>query len=243
MEAERCCCCCCCYCCGGEGALQPLSLVQSAPRRQTRPPAMAQCLTVGLLLLILAALALLLTVALGGRGHPMSPDSQQTMKPERQASGGGFEQQQQKNSSHPSAMLTAPAGNKTDGDYLLWESEKGNAFCRGGFVYSGGSLVVPRAGLYRVFLQITYESKSRFHCSPRLKSTVFVLQKSYNLDQPLLKSVDTVSKTLRRWNKSLYTAGLFFLEADSRLRVTSSCQELIVGNEDRVFFGADLLPQ
>ncbi|XP_033974606.1 tumor necrosis factor ligand superfamily member 15-like isoform X2 [Trematomus bernacchii] len=235
MEAERYCCC----CCGGEGALQPLSLVQPAPRRQTRHPAMAQCVTVGLLLLILAALALLLTVVLGGRGHPVSPDSQ----PERQASGGSFEQQQQKNSGHPSAMLTAPKGNKTDGYYLLWESDAGNAFCSGGFIYSGGSLVVPRAGLYRVFLQITYESKSHFDCNLRLNSTVFVLQKSYNDYQPLLMSEDTVSKKLKRWNKSLYTAGLFFLEADSRLRVTSSCQELIVGNEDRVFFGADLLPQ
>ncbi|KAL3062248.1 hypothetical protein OYC64_002116 [Pagothenia borchgrevinki] len=239
MEAERYCCC----CCGGEGALQPLSLVQPAPRRQTRHPAMAQCVTVGLLLLILAALALLLTVVLGGQGHPVSPDSQLTMKPERQASGGSIEQQQQKNSGHPSAMLTAPKGNKTDGDYLLWESDTGNAFCSGGFIYSGGSLVVPRAGHYRVFLQITYESKSHSNGNLRLNSTVFVLQKSYNDYQPLLISEDTVSKKLKRWNKSLYTAGLFFLEADSRLRVTSSCQELIVGNEDRVFFGADLLPQ
>ncbi|KAK5870483.1 hypothetical protein PBY51_003425 [Eleginops maclovinus] len=232
-----------CSCsCGGQGALLPLTLSQPPQRKQTRPPLMAQCVTVGLLLLILAALALLLTVELRGRGQPASPDSQLTMKPERQASEGSFEHQHQKDSNHPSAMLTAPKGNKTDGQYLLWEKNEGTAFCHGGFDYSRGSLVVPRDGLYRVFLQITYEGKGWQECGRKLNCNVFVWQKSYIQDKPLLMSVDTIVSKKSRWEKSLYTAGLFNLEADSRLRVTSSCYEGIVFNEYHMFFGAELLP-
>lgn len=44
------------------------------------------------------------------------------------------------------------------------------------------------------------------------------------------------------WSKSLYTAGLFFLEAKSILRVKSSHTELIAKREYQVFFGAELLP-
>lgn len=43
------------------------------------------------------------------------------------------------------------------------------------------------------------------------------------------------------WSKSLYTAGLFSLDAKSILRVKSSYPELIAEKEFQVFFGAELL--
>lgn len=118
----------------------------------------------------------------------------------------------------------------------------GNAFCRGGFSYSGGRLLVPRAGLYRVFLQVTYAS----NCSSgktMLTNTVLHFRASYPADVPLLTSADVVDCSVERWTKSLYAAGLFFLEAGSQLRVTSSRPRLVVHREQQTFFGAELLLQ
>lgn len=133
---------------------------------------------------------------------------------------------------------------KNFGEYLEWESKDGYAFCHGGFNYSGGNLVVPRNGIYRVFLQITFQSKRNLKCDElRLTNRVFIFRDTYAVDVPLLSSVDSVRCSMEPWSKSLYTAGLFFLEANSILRVKSSHPELIVKKEYQVFFGAELLPQ
>lgn len=137
-----------------------------------------------------------------------------------------------------------PRGDNIDGKYLEWESKAGHAFCNGGFNYSSGDLVVPRNGFYRVFLQIAYESKASLTCERRtLINTVFVFRDAYRVDRPLLSSVDTVDCGTEPWIKSLYTSGMFYLEVNCRLRVTSSFRDLIVKEEHQVFFGAELLPQ
>lgn len=72
---------------------------------------------------------------------------------------------------------------------------------------------------------------------------VYIFRETYKEDWPLLSSFDTIPRTLEvEWSKSLYTAGLFFLEANSKLRVTSSHSHLIAEKEFQVFFGAELLP-
>lgn len=234
MEEEGC-----CYC-GGEAGLHRPKAFQFLRQTETRPRRTAQFFVVALLLLISVALALLIviTVVLGGRDH-QSPDSQLLTQSERLSS--GDRQQQPKDFKNPSAMLTAPKGNNTVGEYLAWESDEGNAFCHGGFSYSSGNLVVPRKGIYRVFLQITYEGAG-LSDELRLSNTVFVIGDNYKNNVPLLSSVETVSCSMKQWRKSLYTAGLFSLEANSRLRVTSLYPELIVlEKESQVFFGADLV--
>uniref|UniRef100_A0A8D2ZDR9 THD domain-containing protein n=1 Tax=Scophthalmus maximus TaxID=52904 RepID=A0A8D2ZDR9_SCOMX len=128
-----------------------------------------------------------------------------------------------------------------EGEYLEWESEKGNAHCRGGFNYSGGGLVVPRTAIYRVFLQVTYERRKECSGQLRLSNSVFFITESYKHNVLLLSSVDTVSSSLEHWRKSLYTAGSFHLEAGGRLRVTSSHRECVVDREELLFFGAEHL--
>ncbi|XP_035514845.1 lymphotoxin-alpha-like isoform X2 [Morone saxatilis] len=156
-------------------------------------------------------------------------------------------QHQHEDFKNPSAMLTAPTGNITNGEYLEWETMTGNTFCHGGFNYSNGVLVVPRNGIYRVFLQITYQRKGDPWCDHSdemtLRNTVFVYRETYTKYMPLLSSVDTVSCSMTKWTKSLYAAGLFSLEANCRLTVTSSHPQLIVQKESEMFFGAELLPQ
>lgn len=126
-------------------------------------------------------------------------------------------------------------------EFLKWESQTGNAFCHGGFSYSNGNLVVPRKGTYRVFLQITYESKSS--CTDWLKmfNRVHFISDDYPELRVLLSSVDTVDCRMQQWSKTIYTSGLFHLEANSNLSVTSSHPELIVKNEELVFFGVEHL--
>lgn len=214
--------------------------------RDTRARRMAHGAAAALLLLLLSFLAaavILLTVVRGGRDQ-QAPDP--PLQPDSYSTGISMEQQQQKDFKNPSAMLTAPRGNSTVGEYLAWESDDGAAFCHGGFSYSSGSLVVPRNGVYRVFLQITYESKGDFECPSdelRLHNTVFFIRDTYNKNVPLLSSVETVSCSMEQWSKSLYTSGLFSLEANGRLSVKSLYPELIVKKEYQVFFGAELLPQ
>ncbi|XP_035851598.1 tumor necrosis factor-like isoform X2 [Sander lucioperca] len=245
MEDEGCCCCCSGVGEEGESGLHRQNTVFHFLRQQeTRLRRMAQFLAVALLLLVALVVALLTTVVLGGRCH------HQLMKQRESSTVVSGGQQQQKDFENPSAMLTAPRGDNFDGKYLKWESIIGNAFCHGGFNYSSGNLVVPRQGLYSVFLQITYESMEDFLCPSeelRLKNEVVVISDNYNKDVPLLSSVDTVNCTMEQWSKSIYTGGLFFLEANSRLRVTSSdldhISDLISKKESQVFFGAVLLHQ
>lgn len=144
-----------------------------------------------------------------------------------------------------SASFTlAPKVKDTSETYLQWESRDGHSFLRGGFSYSNGSLKVPKDGCYRVFLQITYESGSESHdgFNNRLANTVYIFRETYKEDWSLLSSVDTIPHTSEEWSKTLYTAGLFLLEANSKLRVKSSHCHLIAEKEYQVFFGAELLP-
>uniref|UniRef100_A0A1A7Y023 Fas ligand (TNF superfamily, member 6) n=1 Tax=Iconisemion striatum TaxID=60296 RepID=A0A1A7Y023_9TELE len=146
----------------------------------------------------------------------------------------------------PRAMLTAPHTDSCN-KHLQWESNMGNAFCEGGFYYTDGHLVVPRAGYYSVFLQITYggdhENGNDTDCGNketlRLSQSVLYIDDGYPEYRPLLSAVDTVMHT-RSWSKSLYTSGLFHLEGNGRLKVESKQHKHIMRNEDQVFFGAEL---
>lgn len=142
--------------------------------------------------------------------------------------------------------FSVPRGEYTDDNNLEWESESGHAFCHGGFSYDNRSLVVPRKGMYRVFLQITYGNKEGHECPSdgwlKLTHVVFHWHDAYKSDVFLLSSVDTVRCGME-WTKSLYTSGLFDLEVNSRLHVQSLHPKLIVKKEYQVFFGAEFVSQ
>uniref|UniRef100_A0A3Q0RTR4 THD domain-containing protein n=1 Tax=Amphilophus citrinellus TaxID=61819 RepID=A0A3Q0RTR4_AMPCI len=225
---------------GAEAVLQNKNTyVQLLRRSETRYKRMAKILAVALVLVLAGALPLLLTVLLGRQHVP--PDSQVTFPflPHIPKYSPGF----------PSIafclfsflfFFLAPTGNNTNGKYLQWAHDIGIAYCHGGFNYSNGDLVVPRNGLYSVFLQITYQMK----CPGRtikLMNTVSHVKEEYGKDMNLLSSSHTVSCSTDGWSKSLYTAGLFFLKAKDRLHVTSSYPEYITKREYEVFFGAVFL--
>ncbi|XP_054628994.1 lymphotoxin-alpha [Dunckerocampus dactyliophorus] len=212
-------------------------------KRKTRQGASCSLLLLSFFLLSVAVVVAVVAALRGG--CPQPPGTQCTVHADSHVSDLRHQRREDEDK-NPSALLTAPFGSKTNGKYLLWESKSGNAHCRGGFVYANGSLVAPRKGMYRVFLQITYESKADFRCDAggvKLANTVWIFRDNYRRDEILLSSVDTVSCSTEQWSKSLYTAALFSLEANSRLRVTSTYAHLIAPKEYLVFFGARLLPE
>ncbi|MED6236432.1 hypothetical protein ATANTOWER_009137 [Ataeniobius toweri] len=243
MEQENSCW---CACEGGAEAeagfqCQKGYLIQLQKERHGRR--MAQFVAAALLLLLCGVLAVFLTVRLD-RPCDSSPDSRAEPKTDNHSSGVTEKLLQLPSAEPPSVMLTAPDGNNTVGKYLLWQHALGVAHILGGFKYSNGNLVVPRKGLYRVFLQITYEIDST-ECPDTgvliLSNNVCVFKDDYRDDQPLLSAVDTVVCSHRVLKKSLFTSGLFNLAANDILRVTSSHPNYIAKNEHKVFFGAELV--
>ncbi|XP_068166744.1 lymphotoxin-alpha-like [Antennarius striatus] len=214
------------------------TLIRVLRRGEARLRRAARLLALALLLLIALVVALLVAVLDGGRGAP-PPAGQPTMH----LSGASSAATHSDPPRHPSAMLTDARSGTTGSKYLFWESRNGYAFCHGGFSYSRGDLVVPRDGVYRVFLQITYEQDDKSCDTLVLVNQVLYFRDAYPDDVPLLSSMDTVSCSLGHWTKSLYASGLFKLDANSSLRVTSSAPGLIIRSQHQVFFGAELLPQ
>uniref|UniRef100_UPI003AAAEDBB tumor necrosis factor-like n=1 Tax=Centroberyx gerrardi TaxID=166262 RepID=UPI003AAAEDBB len=157
-------------------------------------------------------------------------------------------QQQHKQPQNPSALLTAASNRSAEREYLEWEDEEGNAHLYGGFQYDSGDLVVPRNGNYRVYLQITYENQEKFSCDDEddelmLIHQVLNFKESYKKDVVLLSSAYTVNCSMKTWKKSLYTAAVFRLKANDKLRVFATHPELMTVNEHQVFFGAELEAQ
>ncbi|XP_061837133.1 lymphotoxin-alpha-like [Nerophis lumbriciformis] len=212
--------------------------------RKTLPRARVGCALVFLAVFLLSSAGVLL-VALALRGaDPSSPDTQ-SAKHDGRRSPDHSRQQQKNEDKNPSALLTAPEGNRTDGQYLRWGTEHHNAHLHGGFSYSDGSLVVPRTGLYRVFLQVTYWIPDDFKydtCPLRLENIVYIFRTSYKEDMPLLSTKHTLSCSTKNWYETVYTAASFELDAQSKLRVTSTLKHLISADATSVFFGAELLP-
>ncbi|KAM4745522.1 lymphotoxin-alpha [Anableps anableps] len=205
---------------------------------------MAQFVAAGLLLLLCGVLAVFLTFT---QERPCDRATDRQTKPESDRQSSGLAEkllQPQSAQKLPSAMLTAPDGNTTNGIYLLWQHKLGEAHIQGGFNYSDGSLVVPKRGLYRVFLQVTYEADGT-DCPDTgfqtVSNRVYNFRQGYEKDEPLLTAVDIVACIHGVWKKSLFTSGLFKLDTNDKLRVTSSHPNSIAKNEHQLFFGAELV--
>ncbi|KAJ7994052.1 hypothetical protein DPEC_G00261940 [Dallia pectoralis] len=142
----------------------------------------------------------------------------------------------------PSAHLTAPRPFNSSVGYLKWEYQIGHSHLIG-FDYENGSLIVPSDGNYRIYLQIWFRKTDTFHCNEKvlvLNQTVLLYAKGYTDKDPLLVSSDTVNCREQYWEKTLYTSGIFALQAGDRLCVEKVIrfQELMFPHETKTFFGA-----
>ncbi|XP_054876558.1 uncharacterized protein LOC129351629 [Poeciliopsis prolifica] len=211
-----------------------IQLQRERHRRQ-----MAQFVAAALLLLLCGTVAVFLTFRLERRCD-CAADSQTKSESDSQSSGVAEKLQQPQCAQRlPSTMLTVLRENTTNGKYLLWEDTRGEAYIDGGFRYFNGSLMVPRKGLYRVFLQTLYENSK---CDDFLvvRSEVLVFRQGYPKDQTLLKAEDTLG-CKHNVKRSLFTSGIFRLDTNDKLHVTSSHPNLLYKNDFHSFFGAQLV--
>ncbi|XP_029618365.1 tumor necrosis factor ligand superfamily member 6 [Salmo trutta] len=173
---------------------------------------------------------------------------------------GGLQQQQVR--TNPSAHLTAPDSfSHSKREYLEWEDKRGLAHLND-FEYDDGDLIVPKDGVYEVYLQITFRRPSHFVCSKEgpvfiLFQRVILFAMNYPNDSALLTASDTVycsqppgsegcmeeDSVIPYWQKSPRTSGVFKLKAGDRLRVSNEDRyhELMLLQEDKTFFGAYLV--
>ncbi|XP_010874517.2 tumor necrosis factor [Esox lucius] len=160
-------------------------------------------------------------------------------------------EQQQHAATIPSAHLTAPRSfNNSKREYLEWEDHFGHVHLSE-FKYHDGDLIVPRDGIYKVYLQITFRRPGNFQCDTDvfiLTQKVLLYAANYPENVDLLAASDIVycmpnSEEMPYWEKSPNTSGVFKLNAGDKLRVKNGNRfhELMLLQEDKTFFGAHLI--
>lgn len=145
-------------------------------------------------------------------------------------------------SPHPSAHLTIK-----ENSHLEWANADGIAHTKGGMTYNGKSLNVPKKGWYRVYLQITFDfspEKDSVMCEGdflHFNISVSRFSSSYPDFWPLLVSQDTMS-CKHEWTRTLYTSGIFQLDAETQLHAHIQYIQLVTRFQDTFsFFGAEFV--
>ncbi|XP_072289855.1 tumor necrosis factor ligand superfamily member 15 [Eucyclogobius newberryi] len=230
-----------CGCAAEEAAAQLPFHVQMRLLRTGRVIAVS---TVLLLLMVLAILVLLMFGTPAGLRHRnKEPESQHNL-PEARSE----KLQSDQDFSHPSALLTIV--NETRPSFLEWRSDLGNGYNKG-MIISEENVIVPTNGMYRLYLQVTFDffshesSVKEEICEDDLMSLEISVQRlnnRYMHFRTLLVSKDTMSCS-HGWTKSMSTTGTFKLEANSLLRVQLLHKELVYNQDTHTFFGVELVSQ
>lgn len=100
----------------------------------------------------------------------------------------------------------------------------------------GKSLEVNRSGTYKVSLQITYRGLDKYINETILKQDIEKYPVSYGRRISLLTYTETMNFTSRYWRKSLFSEGIFSLEAGDKLIVASNNLPLIDISHQTTFF-------
>ncbi|KAK7933396.1 hypothetical protein WMY93_004292 [Mugilogobius chulae] len=141
---------------------------------------------------------------------------------------------------HPSALLTV-----VPTYYSELKSEHGNTHLKGGMIVSNGNLSLPIKGLYRIYLQVTFDFDSENYdiCEDDMVMVNISVKRcsnSYKQFRVLLASMDTL-RCSQDWSKSLITTGTFELEANTVLQVHINHNELVRKQDIYSFFGVELV--
>ncbi|XP_021056775.1 tumor necrosis factor ligand superfamily member 15 [Mus pahari] len=135
---------------------------------------------------------------------------------------------------------------------LHWEHDLGMAFTKNRMKYINKSLVVPEAGDYFIYSQITFRGTtsvcgdiSRGRRPNKPDSITVVITKvadSYPEPAYLLTGSKSVCEISSNWFQPVYLGATFSLEEGDRLMVNVSDISLVdYTKEDKTFFGAFLL--
>lgn len=100
----------------------------------------------------------------------------------------------------------------------------------------GTSLEVKRSGTYKVSLQITYRGLDNYIKETTLQQDIKTYSHGYEAPIFLLTSMETLNFTSPYWKKSIFSEGIFSLEAGDKLSVESNNLPLIDRFHQTTFF-------
>ncbi|XP_055080209.1 tumor necrosis factor ligand superfamily member 11-like [Periophthalmus magnuspinnatus] len=216
-------------------------------RLQMRILRAARLISVSMVLLLFMVLGILALLLFGSPA--LSGQSKEPESPPNSPEALTGKQQSDRDVSYPSALLTITKRAL----YPEWQWEQGNAHLQS-MTVSNGNLSVSTEGLYRLYLQVTFEfihkaygkcqrcTDSEPMCDKDLKMFLEIsvqrFSNSYKSFRTLLSSQDTMSCS-HDWSKTMITTGVFLLDANTKLRVKLQHSELVNNQDTHTFFGAE----
>ncbi|XP_067825722.1 tumor necrosis factor ligand superfamily member 15-like [Heptranchias perlo] len=145
-------------------------------------------------------------------------------------------------SERPVAHLTGIKLNDGQLQYMEWETEKGLAFIKNGFIYQNGSLIVPVTGRYFVYSQVYLRDIDCVESNYLITHTVSKRTQTDSAPMTLVsKNVQCQPNIDRLWFQTNYVGGTFILNKGDELFVNISDLTLVGIEENKTFFGALLL--
>uniref|UniRef100_A0A452IB14 Tumor necrosis factor ligand superfamily member 15 n=1 Tax=Gopherus agassizii TaxID=38772 RepID=A0A452IB14_9SAUR len=137
--------------------------------------------------------------------------------------------------------LSPPMGNQFP--VLQWEHERGLAFTKNNMNYTNKSLMIPKAGDYYIYSQVTFRGPTPNHSKPvSITQTITKVTDSYPEPTQLLTATKTLCEMGNNWFQPIYLGAVLFMEEGDRLMVNvSEIQWVDYTKEDKTFFGAFLL--
>uniref|UniRef100_A0A8C0IW13 Tumor necrosis factor ligand superfamily member 15 n=1 Tax=Chelonoidis abingdonii TaxID=106734 RepID=A0A8C0IW13_CHEAB len=126
---------------------------------------------------------------------------------------------------------------------LQWEHERGLAFTKNNMNYTNKSLMIPKAGDYYIYSQVTFRGPTPNHSKPvSITQTITKITDSYPEPTQLLTATKTLCEMGNNWFQPIYLGAVLFMEEGDRLMVNvSEIQWVDYTKEDKTFFGAFLL--
>uniref|UniRef100_A0A8C8SNW5 Tumor necrosis factor ligand superfamily member 15 n=1 Tax=Pelusios castaneus TaxID=367368 RepID=A0A8C8SNW5_9SAUR len=125
---------------------------------------------------------------------------------------------------------------------LQWEHERGLAFTRNNLNYTNNALVIPVAGDYYVYSQVTFQGPVP---NDKLASVTQIITKvtdSYPEPTQLLTATKTLGEMKANWFQPVYLGAVLSMEEGDRIMVNvSDIQWVDYTKEYKTFFGAFLL--
>ncbi|XP_067398258.1 tumor necrosis factor ligand superfamily member 15 [Emydura macquarii macquarii] len=126
---------------------------------------------------------------------------------------------------------------------LQWEHEHGLAFTKNNMNYTNKSLVIPKAGDYYVYSQVTFRGPTPSDNNPASVTQIITkVTDSYPEPTQLLTATKTLGAMGSNWFQPVYLGAVLFMEEGDRLMVNvSDIQWVDYTKEHKTFFGAFLL--
>ncbi|XP_074871717.1 tumor necrosis factor ligand superfamily member 15 [Carettochelys insculpta] len=127
---------------------------------------------------------------------------------------------------------------------LQWEHERGLAFTKHNMNYTNESLVIPKAGDYYIYSQVTFRGSTSNNNKPGSVTQIIITKvtDSYPEPTPLLTATKTLCDMGSNWFQPIYLGAVLPMEEGDRLMVNvSGIQWVDYTKEEKTFFGAFLL--